>query len=200
MYDWMNRWVESVERSHSLAFECAAKAVALDNTDSVAQRRLGVLLADRTDFEEAKIHIQRALDLNPNDANAFVAMGIFLIQAGKPDEAIDHIIRAMRLNPYYPARYPWKLGVAYYTAKRYSEAVTPLKEAINLSPKFMMPHRALAATYAQLGRVDEARAMVEQILAEEPHASLRKENWGNYKYPEDLEHWLDGMRKAGLPE
>ena len=79
----------------------------------------------------------------------------------------------------------------------------PLKEAITRNPKFMRPRRALAATYGQLGHIEEARTVVEEILADQPHASLKQERelyFHPYKASWDLEHWLEGLRKAGLPE
>jgi hypothetical protein len=61
----------------------------------------------------------------------------------------------------------------------------------------------LAATYAQLGRIEEARTVVEEILASHPDFSLRQERESSlryYKFSHGLEHWLEGLRKAGLPE
>ena len=188
---------------HDQALEYAAKAVSLDNTDSRAQLLLGCVLMERVDFEQAKVHLERTLELNPNDADAVAYMGVFLEQTGEFDQAIDRYTTAMRLNPFYPAWYLWQLGVTYYAAKRYAEALMPLKEAIGRNPKFMRPRRTLAATYAQLGHIEEARTVVEEILADQPHASLKQERelyFNPYKTSWDLEHWLEGLRKAGLPE
>jgi hypothetical protein len=59
----------------------------------------------------------------------------------------------------------------------------------------------LAASYAQLGRLPEAQATVKRVLALDPNATVAK--WAAqepYKKPPDLEHYKDGLRKAGLPE
>ena len=59
----------------------------------------------------------------------------------------------------------------------------------------------LAASYAQLGRLTEAQATVKRVLAIDPQATVVK--WAAqqpYKNPDDLEHYEDGLRKAGLPE
>jgi hypothetical protein len=59
----------------------------------------------------------------------------------------------------------------------------------------------LAASYAQLGRLTEAQTTVKRVLAIDPQATVVK--WAAqqpYRNPDDLEHYKDGLRKAGLPE
>jgi TolB-like protein len=193
--DWMSGWGDSPEASLDRAYECAVKAVVLDDADSKAQARLGDLLRGKRQFDEAEFHFTRALELNPNDADSLALWAYFLSQIGRYDEAIERCTTAIRLNPYHPAWYLWVLGEAYYLTKRYKEALVPLREAANRNRKARW---ALVVTYAQLNQVGEARKILDELLAEEPHASLRREPW--YKYPEDEDHWLDGLRKAGLTE
>ena len=67
----------------------------------------------------------------------------------------------------------------------------------------MQPRRLLAAAYAQLNRIEEAQAVVNEILAVEPDASVKKERdriSQSWKHNSGLEHLLEGLRKAGLPE
>lgn len=197
--DWFNRWGTSAQVLLDKGLEHAAKAVSLDNTDSRSQMRLGHLLMHRGEVTEARTHLARALELNPNDADGIAFMGILLGQTGQHEEAIKHYLTAMRLNPYYPAWYLWMLGSAYYEARKYVDALHPLREAINRNPKFMKPRTSLAATYAQLGRVEDARRVVQEVLTAQPGWSLKLERdwWG---YDENLDHWVEGLRKAGLPE
>jgi adenylate cyclase len=110
-----NNWWDPSDPPLDHALEYAAKAVALNNTDSKAQLMLGNVYHDRGEYEEAGVHLERALELNPNDADAFAFMGIYRTSIGKPDEAIQFFRKAIRLNPYYPAWYLWVLGRAYYT-------------------------------------------------------------------------------------
>ena len=60
----------------------------------------------------------------------------------------------------------------------------------------------LAATYAQLGRLDEARAEAAATLRIEPKYTIEGtfRRVSAFKYPKDAEHFVDGLRKAGLPE
>ncbi len=84
---------------------------------------------------------------------------------------------------------------------RYDEAVSPLMESITRSPKALVAHSFLAASYGQLGRMQDAQPLVSEILERKPKFSVA--SWGKgfkFKYPTDLEHYLDGLTKAGLPE
>jgi len=195
----LNHWWEPTDPPLDHALEYAAKSVSLDNTHSWAQLILGSVYVQRGEYEQANVHLERALELNPNDADAFALMGYYLDAIGKPGEAIDRYLAAMRLNPYYPAWYLWKLGGAFYSTKQYGKALIPLKEALNRNPKFKNARLALAATYAQLDRIEEAGRQVEQLLADHPDASIEQELQSDTS-AEEREHWLEGLRRAGLPE
>jgi adenylate cyclase len=114
------------------------------------------------------------------------------------DEAIELLTDAMRINPFYPDWYLWNGAIVYYPARRY-DAVIDAVERMTEPPADALLF--LAASYAQLGRQDEARQVVKRVLALDPEATVAK--WAAqqpYKNPADLEHYKDGLRKAGLPE
>ena len=114
------------------------------------------------------------------------------------DEAIELVNDAMRLNPFYPDWYLWNAAIAYYPARQY-DAVIDAVERMREPP--VDPLLFLAASYAQLGHSAEAEATVKRVLALDPEATVAK--WAAqqpYKNPRDLEHYINGLRKAGLPE
>ena len=138
----------------------------------------------------------RALALNPNDANAIASYGAALVALGRVEEGIDRFREAMRINPYHPAWYWVDLGSVFYIARRYSDAIEAFKQ--KTQPQTWVLSR-IAACYAQLGRMEEAAQAAAEIMRLTPDFSisrLRSASWG----PEDLEHFRDGMRKAGLPD
>ena len=64
-------------------------------------------------------------------------------------------------------------------------------------------HRTLAASYAQLGRPDDARQALAEQLRREPEISITKvmsEPWNPYAAPEFRDRYIEGLRKAGMPE
>ena len=104
----------------------------------------------------------------------------------------------MRLNPRYPDWYESNLGITTYTAGRYDDAIAALKQLQNHNVE---TRSYLAASYAQLGRAEEARAEASKVLEFDPAFSIAA--WAEkraYKNQVDLDHYLDGLRKAGLPE
>lgn len=196
-------WSESPAESINRAFEFAKRAVALDDSDYLGHWYLGRALIAKKEFDQGLAEYEKAMALNPNAANLLAHMGVALYWVGRPEEAVEWVKKATRLNPYYPDWYAGVLGFAYYMASQYEEAIAPLMEAVNRNPKALWMRAHLAASYAQLGRDEEARNAATAVLEISPEFSI--EHWsGSYgiafKKPSDLEHYLDGLRKAGLPE
>jgi tetratricopeptide (TPR) repeat protein len=105
----------------------------------------------------------------------------------------------MRLNPQYPAWYPAHLGWAYRLVGRYEEAIVALKQALARSPNDLGVLLNLAATYSELGRMEEARAEVAEVLRLSPNFSLEMLRQMNpQKDPALAERSIEALRKAGL--
>ena len=59
----------------------------------------------------------------------------------------------------------------------------------------------LAATYAQLGRTDDAQWEAEEVMARRPNFTIASDiRVRGFRDPDQLERYVDGLRKAGLPE
>jgi len=184
---------ESLER----AFKAAQKAVSLDNEDFGPQWTLGYVLLQKRLYDQAITAYDKALALHPNNADLLAEMGNVLTRVGRPQDAIEQMKKAMRLNPLSPNWYAEFLGLAYYHARQYEEAIVALKPVLHLGWRSVS--RCLAASYAQLDRLDEARAQAAELLKVVPDFSIATfSKTEAYKNPSDLEHLLDGLRKAGL--
>jgi adenylate cyclase len=138
--------------------------------------------------------VDRALALNPNFARGWHISGILRNWAGHPDLAIEHVEAALRFSP--RARIGTSLattGGAHFFSKRFDEAVPKLLLAIQEDQSFPDPYRILAACYAHMGRLDDARGIVKRLRAIPsvvmPDASFR---WK----AEDRELFLSGLRLA----
>ncbi|WP_172221605.1 winged helix-turn-helix domain-containing tetratricopeptide repeat protein [Mesorhizobium sp. NZP2077] len=200
MNHWMGwvHWGEPVEPNRRMALQLARKAVAIDPNDAGCRWVLGNLLAYEHDFEEADAEFARAFELDPNEADAWATLADITTLAGRVDEGLEQIRKAFRLNPFPASWYYLTLGQAQYAARDYEAAVETLRrdETYRTSSR-----RFLAASLAQLGRLEEARAEVELFLVGNPHFTTSHWVWTEpFRDAAMFEHFVDGFRKAGLPE
>ena len=162
-----------------------------------------MVLACKGQHEASLAAFKKAAVLNPNYSDPQFA--IALVCAGEPMRAIEVIKAHMRLDPFYPPVVPLWSGMAHYMLHRYLEALPLLRESASRAPNFLhAAHAWLAACYAQMGRLDEARMEAAEVLRIEPKYTIdgtaRRRAEVFITSPVDAEHYFDGLRKAGLPE
>jgi tetratricopeptide (TPR) repeat protein len=121
--------------------------------------------------------------------------------AGEPARAIEVLASSIRLGPFQPIISSGFMGLAHYMLKRYGEAVRLCREFAARVPNYQWSHVWLASAYAQSGQLERARAEAAEVMRINPGFTIESaKRVIVYKDPEDVEHRLDGMRKAGLPE
>jgi adenylate cyclase len=131
--EWIWRWSadpQTLERALTLA----QRATALDDALPVAHSLLGLSYVRKQQYDQAIAEGERAIALDPNNADSYAWQAEVLNVAGRSERALKMVEQAMRLNPRYPFYYLTQLGVAYHLTGRYAEAVATMKEAINRSP------------------------------------------------------------------
>jgi tetratricopeptide (TPR) repeat protein len=177
------------------ALEFATRAVELDPHDSSSHRYLAYVHLCRKSFELVRHHLDIAASLNPNDAES---RGRFEMFTGRPDAGLESLERAGRLNP-HPSNGYWELhGMTLYGLGRYENAMASF-DRMTATPIWI--DRFRAACFAQLGYIAEAKAWAREALRREPRFTLRRyATVEPYRSQTDLDHMIDGMRKAGLPE
>jgi TolB-like protein len=138
--------------------------------------------------------VDRALALNPNFARGWHISGLLRLWAGQPDIAIEHVEAALRLSP--RARIGTSLltiGAAHFFSRRFDKAMPNVLLAIQEDPGHPQPHRFLAACYAHMGRLDEAREIVARLR----HiTSVVIPDAINLRNREHRELFLSGLRLA----
>jgi adenylate cyclase len=180
------------------AHDFALTGVRLDPNENRCHQFLGQSYLYRREHDQALFHLERANILNPNDAHGITQLGLVLALSGRAEEGVSQIRRAMRLNPFHPPWYWADLSIALYTARRYEEALEACRRMAGFNRKPWVRAR-LAACYAWLGRMEEARIEVAEVLRQNPGFHLSGVRL-SYKNPADTAHVFDGMRKAGLPD
>jgi DNA-binding SARP family transcriptional activator/Flp pilus assembly protein TadD len=176
------------------ALSLAASAVELDDGDGRCHWILGLIHVYRGDRGSAERHHQRAVALNPNDANAIVSCGRLLARRGRPEEGIDCIREAMRLNPYHPEWYWANLGSVLYSMRKYADAAESFSRMTR--PGYWVLCR-LASCYAQMGRMSEAASAAAEARRLRPDFSPEKLRLRECE-PGEADHIKEGLRKAGL--
>jgi TolB-like protein/Tfp pilus assembly protein PilF len=183
-------------------------ALAIDGDDAWSHAVLAQVLFLRNEDRRAEASFERALTLNPNDADIAAAFANILVYWGRWREALELIGTAKRLNPFPPNLYHWYHALALHSGRRYREAIEALTEA---RPLHGWSHGLMAACHARTGMRDEARSELARFVAER-HRALRETGQPlpanpldlarvraeRYRLPRDRKHFLDGLRKAGL--
>jgi adenylate cyclase len=190
----------SMEPQVKEAEALAVRAAVLDDSDPWAHLALGLVATTRRRTNEALEEFQRALDLNPNFAAAHGYLGFALALGGALDESIDHCERAIRLSPHDPqnAVFNVHLSAAYYHMGRYAEAVNIGRKAIQ--QRFGLPnaHRIYAASLAQAGQIEEARAELALLQELHPENSIAWIEQNIPLNPSRMAKLVEGLRKAGM--
>jgi adenylate cyclase len=138
--------------------------------------------------------VDRALVLNPNFARGWHSSGVLRLWAGQPDIAIEHVEVALRLSPRARiAPSVLVIGVAHFLSRRFAEAVPKLLLAIQEDPSNPGPYRVLAACYAHMGRLDDAREIVGRLSTLAP---VVIPDLSYLRNPEHRELFLSGLRLA----
>lgn len=183
------------------AMEAAQTALKLNADDAFAHAAMayGYMIAHRNDksLESAR----KALQLNPNFALGYYILSLALSSDGKGAEAIAAAERAIRISPLDPFKgfFSAAAGFANFAAGRYADAADWARRANEESPDSVVAHRLLAASAAQAGLLDEARAAVADLKRLHPGITLALVDANApLASPELRARYLEGLRKAGL--
>jgi TolB-like protein/class 3 adenylate cyclase len=188
-------WTEEPETSRRKAGDLAREALLVGENDPGVLANAAFVLGYFGEDVSAMIGlIDRALALNPSFARGWYVSGILRLWVGQPDLAIEHAGTSLRLSPREPVGTPLSLmGGAYFFKRQFDEAASKVLLAIQDDPGFPPSYRVLAACYAHMGRLDEARAIVAQLRTITP---LVVPNFLPWRNPEHRELLLSGLRLA----
>ncbi len=182
-----------------VAMETAKSAVALDGNLAIGHARLGWLHLADGNYDDAIAKLERAIAIDPNDADSHHWLGQVLNFMGEPERGLGVIETAMRLSPHVHGAH---LGLSYFLLGRHDEAVTALLEAKARAPGFPISYVFLAVVYVELGRDEDARAEIGNLLRIIPSltADIVSARWIGYRNDTHQGRLLDYLRKAGLPD
>ncbi|MCV9996802.1 adenylate/guanylate cyclase domain-containing protein [Pararhizobium sp. YC-54] len=187
-----------IDPNRARALAEAQRAVALDPNDAGNRWVLGIILGHERRWAESDAEFDATVRLDPNYADAWAMRSDLVTLQGKPADALEYVRKALRLNPHPPGWYYWMLGQAQYALRDYESAVQSLRRPEtyrNASRRF------LAASLAQLGRLEEAHREAHMFMMSNPRFTIRHWSASQPFRDEDLrQHFIEGYRMAGLPE
>lgn len=200
----INGWLADRPAEMAEGARLARRAVELGRDDAVALTRGGHALGHLAgDLAGGIALLDKALLLNPNLAAAWFLGAYLRLWHGETDEAIAYFTRAMRLSPLDPELYRMQAGmaVAHFFMGHFDDAVAWAGKAMQELPGFLMAAAIVAASHALAGRQDLARNAMGRLRELDP--ALRLSNlsqWLPVSQPAQRAAWVEGLRKAGLPQ
>ena len=188
-------WSEAPEANRKKGIDLARQALQVGDNDAGVLGNAAFVLAEFGEDIGAMIGlVDRALALNPSYARGWFRSGVLRGWAGQHDLAIEHVETSLRLSPRERIGTPLSLmGHSYFFKRQFDEAVANLLLTIQEHPGYPPPYRVLAACYAHMGRLDEARAIVARLRTITHQVMPSDPPWRN---PEDRELLLSGLRLA----
>jgi TolB-like protein/Tfp pilus assembly protein PilF/predicted Ser/Thr protein kinase len=148
--------------------EAAQKALELDDTLAEAHTSLAFVKAGYDwDWQGGETEFNRAIELNPNDANAHHLHAFGFRLRGKLEEAIAEDKRALELDPLSVVT-NWSLGMNYFQARRYDQAIEQERKTLDLDPNFFLAHDTIGGSDVEKSMYKEGIAELDKSLAVTP--------------------------------
>ena len=182
------------------------KALSLDPESAIPHLLLGVVQMHTNRASQGVRSCERALELDRNLAGAHAQIGNGKLHLGQAQDTEAHVQEALRLSPRDMHVYLWCLfaGLAKFHLGNEEEAVAWLRRSIETNRSFPSSYFVLAAALARLGRLSEARSEAQAGLAINPTFTISRFRSGvSIDDPTAIaeqERYIDGLRKAGVPE
>ena len=181
------------------ARERAEHAVGADPEDTYARFALAVACIWGRDLDRALAEAEICLSLMPNSPEGCLALAHAQIFDGNAETAIDTLDAYMKLDPHYPDQTLQFVAEAYISVGRFEDAASALTQRLKRDPQSVIGHALLASTLGNLGRIDDAREMLDRLFRLDPDFSIeRRRKILPFRNLADFERRHDGFKAAGL--
>ncbi len=195
-------WTDDIEAAKVQALKLADRAANHSSDDPLILAVLGAVHTFARNYGVARVMLERAIALDPNAAWALSRLGWLDVYADRPDEARVHFEKALRLSPLDPINFNNHVGLAsaLQVAGDDNAAADLFLRALEERPNALWIHRNLAAALCGAGRLDEARASRDVLLAAYPNLSIGKYKEAMVFSPAVLDRICGQLRALGVPE
>ncbi len=183
------------------AYDAAERALALAPDSARAYSVLSLIQLVDGRHSEAIGSARHAVTLDPNGSDALIDLAIVLTYAGQHKEATEAMDKALRLDPNPPPHVRGIHGFVLFFNRQFERALEAFESERATMAGFGLSE-FLAMTYAQLGRLDDARAEVDELIKRFPGLSISYSRtlYAHHKSKADLDLRLESLKMAGLPD
>jgi adenylate cyclase len=190
----------SLAEAAKLSADWAKRATAIDPEDADAQATIALAAMIAGNAGEARDHLRLAKANNPNSPSVLASEEFVLLFSGLTTEAEQARTACLRLDPRGPrvAGLMQHVVISHYYECDYTKAVEAARHTVARYPQYHLTYRWLAAALGQADRTEEARMALVKAIELAPQSfefyTRRRPPWHR---PEDYEHMLEGLPKAG---
>jgi TolB-like protein len=193
-------WTDDPPAALERASACAARAIAIDDAFGEVHAVIAAIRVLKRDYDSAIESGRTAFSLNPSCAETPALLAFVLNWAGEPEEALWFADKAISACPLHST---WHLAVRAHALRllgRFDAAIEAYHEATTALPHYVMPHIGLATCLAEMGRLEEARRQVGEVLRINPaFSTARHTAMSAYRKPEHTRRRNVAMAAAGFP-
>jgi len=204
LYDVMNGFSEDFADSLRQAEDNVRRALGLDSKDALARFTLGRLYCLKCEYDRSLAELQTALRLNPGFAQIYHGIGFTYTVSGQPADAIPYFEKAIQLSPHDPhlTSFTAMRAFAYLTLRQYEKALESAEDSMRQPNAMVWPRLFRTSALGHLGRLGEAAQALAELLDYQSGLTCERvtELMYYHKNPDDLSLFVEGLRKAGLPE
>jgi adenylate cyclase len=195
-------WTDDVAGEQAMARSLAERAANLSSEDPVILAVLGAVQTFVRNYGTARVLLERALALDPNNAWAWSRLGWIENYADQPRKGIENFERALRLSPVDPMNFNNYAGIgsSHEVAKEYDKAAASYRRALEEQPNANWLYRNLASSLSGAGRIDEAREAFAEMKRHYPDLTVSKFKQAMVFSPAALDLMGENLKRLGLPD
>ena len=196
--EYAENWLSAVEQARA----SAEHAVAADNRCPAAHWSMGRALLLEGELDAAIGEFDVSIELNPNFAHAFYMLGWATVLAGNPRDGLAHIDTAENLSPRDPLLFAFRMvrAMGLLLQGDCEQAVHYSTRAVRQPNSHQHTLAVQVAALTACGRLEEARAAAERLLAIDPDYSCAAfAQVMPYRSDEDLASVTGPLQQAGIP-
>ena len=136
---------------------------AQQNKEENTHMRTAITYERKHMYDQAIEEINKAIEINPNDAIAYGMRGNAYLEKHQYDKAVFDLNKAIQINPNLAEIYGLR-GATYFKQRNYTQAISDYKKFIELKPGVIFVYCALASVYEAKGDYGQALSVINKAI------------------------------------